>query len=66
MSRRLTRILIFVALTLAGLLVWNKVRIVLWVHLDVWQLILLLVAVAFVLFLLLDLLVDVVAGRRRL
>lgn len=66
MSRRLTRILILIALALAALLLWSKVRIVFWVHLDVWQLLLLFGAVALVLFLLLDLLVDVVAGRRRL
>ncbi|MBC7223575.1 MAG: hypothetical protein H5T59_04755 [Anaerolineae bacterium] len=66
MSRRLTRILILLSLALAGLLFWNKVRIVFWMHLNVWQLLLLFLAVAFVLFLLLDLLVDVVAGRRRL
>ena len=66
MSRRLTRILVLLALALAALLLWNKVRIVLWVHLDAWQLMLLFLAVAFLLFLLLDLLVDVVAGRRRL
>lgn len=66
MSRRLMRILILLALALAGLLLWNKVRIVFWVRLDWWQLLLLFVAVAFIVFLLLDLLVDVVAGRRRL
>lgn len=66
MSRRLTRILVLVALALAALLLWNKVRIVFWVHLEVWQLAFLFLVVAFVLFLLLDLLVDVVAGRRRL
>lgn len=66
MSRRLTRTLILVSLTLAGLLLWNRVRIVFWVHLHGWQLLLLFLAVAFVLLLLLDLLVDVAAGRRRL
>ncbi|MGQ9715492.1 MAG: hypothetical protein ACUVST_12130 [Anaerolineae bacterium] len=66
MSRRLTRTLILVSLALAGLLLWNKVRIVFWVHLHWWQLLLLFLAVAFVLLLLLDLLVDVAAGRRRL
>lgn len=66
MSRRLTRTLILVSLTLAGLLLWNRVRIVFWVHLHWWQLLLLFLAVAFVLLLLLDLLVDVAAGRRRL
>lgn len=64
MSRRLTRTLILVSLALAGLLLWNRVRIVFWVHLHWWQLLLLFLAVAFVL--LLDLLVDVAAGRRRL
>ncbi|MGQ9458852.1 MAG: hypothetical protein ACUVXH_14025 [Anaerolineae bacterium] len=66
MSRRLTRTLILVSLALAGLLLWNRVRIVFWVHLHWWQLLLLFLAVAFVLLLLLDLLVDVAAGRRRL
>ncbi len=64
MSRRLTRVLIWVALVLAGLLLWNKVRIVFWVHLTWWQLGLLFLAIAFALFLILDWLVDRVQVRR--
>ncbi|MGQ9585695.1 MAG: hypothetical protein ACUVXG_09875 [Anaerolineae bacterium] len=64
MPRRLTRLLIVVALVLAAILLWNKVRIVFWVHLTWWQLGLLFLAIAFVLFLLLDWLVDQVQVRR--
>ncbi|MEM3434488.1 MAG: hypothetical protein QXP27_10010 [Candidatus Methanomethyliaceae archaeon] len=66
MRKPVTRVLILTALLAVALLLWSKVRIVFWVHLDVWQLLLLFGAVALVLFLLLDLLVDVAAGRRRL
>ena len=64
MSRNLTRLLIIVALVAAGILIWNKVRIVFWVRLEWWQLLLLFLAVAFVIFIVLDFLVDLVTRRR--
>jgi len=64
MSRRLTRLLILLALIVAGILIWNKVRIVFWIHMTWWQLGLFFLAVAVVVFLILDFLVDRVRRRR--
>ena len=64
MSRRLTRLLIIVALVAAGMIIWNKVRIVFWVHLTWWQLLLLFLGIALLIFWILDMVVDTITKRR--
>jgi hypothetical protein len=64
MSSRLTRFLIIAALVAAGMIIWSKVRIVFWVHLTWWQLLLLFLGIALVIFWILDTVVDTITKRR--
>ncbi|NLE76114.1 MAG: DUF4175 domain-containing protein [Chloroflexi bacterium] len=64
MRERASRWLVAAALLVAGVLIWNRVRIVLWVRLTPWQLLLLFLVVAGVVFVILDLVWGLVRGRR--
>ena len=58
MRRIARRLLWALALALAAILVWRKVRIVVWVHASLWQLLLLFLGLAVGIYLVLELLLS--------